>query len=84
MIDTSKRPEKGTWKYKFCEWFVNNMNWCEGEYYDGKEKPVNKVYEFFYRYWLWPFYQNDCTCCNTVRGLIYGFIIGLTVGVILC
>lgn len=63
---------------KVKEFFVNNINWCEGHYYKSdKEKPDNKVYDFFYNHWLFPFAQNGCLCCNTVRGLIYGIIIGL-------
>lgn len=76
LFDTPK-PKKDTRLYRFCEWFVNNINWCEGYYYGSdKPKPNNKVYDFFYTYWLFPFKQNDCICCNTVRGLIYGLIMG--------
>lgn len=67
-------PTKPEWLIK---WFINNVNWCHGYYYNGDEKPENKIYNFFYKYWLFPFEQNDCICCNTVRGLIYGFLLGL-------
>ena len=64
--------------YKFCQWFNDKVNFCHGYYFDTLiEKPANPVYNFFYDYWLFPFRQNDCLCCNTVRGLIYGFILGL-------
>lgn len=70
-------PEPGTWKYKFAKLFVNWFNFCEGNFYDTENpKPENPVFNFFYNYWLFPFKQNDCLCCNTVRGLLYGFIIG--------
>ena len=72
------RPKEGTWQDAFCRWFVDNINWCEGYYYtSGIEKPENKIYNFFYKYWLFPFEQNNCLCCNTVRGVIYGIIIGV-------
>lgn len=70
-------PLPGQFGYRFVKWFRNNINWCDGYYYDSLEpKPDNKLYNFFYKYWLFPFEQNDCICCNTVRGLIYGIIIG--------
>lgn len=76
---------------KLKAWFLNNVNWCHGYYYNQFDsegnpvaKPENKVYEFFYRHWLWPWKQNECLCCNTVRGLMYGFIIGAVVGGIIC
>lgn len=92
LIDSSKRPLEGTWRYKFCRWFVDNINWCEGTYYDKKnpenpelllDKPYNPVYEWFYKYWLFPFEQTGCACCNTVRGLIYGAGLGFILGKLL-
>ena len=71
------QPKKGERGYWFVKWFTDNINWCHGYYYDSEiEKPENKLYNFFYKYWLFPFIQTDCLCCNTVRGLIYGFILG--------
>ena len=70
--------------HKFKKWFVDNVNWCEGYYYGTEiEKPENKIYNFFYKYWLFPWKQTDCLCCNTTRGLIYGIIIGYLLGEIL-
>lgn len=72
---------------KFKAWFVNKVNFCEGYFYkqfdsDGNpvEKPENKTYNWFYKYWLWPCKQTDCLCCNSVRGLIYGLILGYIIG----
>lgn len=80
LLDTPKF-EPGTLGYKLAEFFVNNLNWCEGMLYGTDiEKPENKVYNWFYKVWLFPFKQNDCLCCNTVRGLIYGGIIGYLIG----
>lgn len=74
-------PEPGTWRYRFCAWFVNHVNFCHGTYYGTDvEKPDNKVFNFFYTYWLFPFVQNECICCNTVRGLIYGGVLGFIIG----
>lgn len=76
LLDTPK-PEPGTRWYRFCEWFCNRVNFCEGYYYGTDvPKPENKLYNFLYSVWLFPFSQNDCICCNTVRGIIYGFILG--------
>lgn len=65
---------------RFKKWFVDNVNWCEGYFYGTDiPKPENKLYNWFYRYWLWPWKQNDCLCCNTVRGMVYGGLIGFLV-----
>lgn len=78
------RPKPGTGAYKFVAWFCDNVNFCHGWLYDSDiEKPANKVYDFFYRVWLFPFKQNDCICCNTVRGLLYGGLIGYIIGSLL-
>lgn len=83
LWDTPK-PKPGTWAYKFAAWFCNNVNFCHGWLYDSDiEKPANKVYDFFYKVWLFPFKQNDCICCNTVRGLLYGGLIGYIIGSLL-
>lgn len=80
MIDSTKVSHN--W---FTRWFIRYINFCHGSY-PGKnpgeivDKPVNPVYEFFYRYWLWPFEQTNCVCCNTVRGLIYGGTVGFILG----
>lgn len=75
--------------HRFKKWFVDNINWCEGEYYGESDesgnpiaKPENKIYNWFYEHWLWPWEQNDCVCCNTVRGIAYGIIIGFIAGVL--
>lgn len=81
LWDTPK-PAPGTLGYKLCKFFVNRLNFCEGYFYDTETpKPENPVYEWFYKFWLFPFKQNECICCNTVRGLIYGGIIGYLLGV---
>lgn len=83
LWDTPK-PKPETWAYKFVAWFCNNVNFCHGWLYDSDiEKPANKVYDFFYKVWLFPFKQNDCICCNTVRGLLYGGLIGYIIGSLL-
>lgn len=90
MIDSTKIPPEGTWRYRFSKWFTDNINWCHGAYYNEYDeqgnpvdKPDNKIYNFFYKYWLWPYIQTDCICCNTVRGVIYGVVIGWVMGKII-
>lgn len=73
----------GSISYKLCKWFVDNANFCS-DYFDGTEKPENKVYSFFLKYWLFPFEQTGCPCCNAVRGLIYGALIGYIIGAYVC
>ena len=79
MIDTENYcPPEASLRYKLLKFFIDKVNFCHGQYFDSEvDKPYNSLYEFFYRYWLFPFKQNDCICCNTVRGLIYGFILGV-------
>lgn len=77
LLCTVPQPKPGTLFYKLAAWFVNNMNWCEGYYYGTETpKPENRVYNFFYKYWLFPFENTGCACCAAVRGLVYGFILG--------
>jgi hypothetical protein len=45
-------------------------------------KPENKIYNWIYEHWLWPWKQTDCVCCNTVRGIAFGVIIGFILGVL--
>lgn len=86
MINTNTLPDVNTRWGRFRVWFHNHVNWCEGTLYDPEnpeillDKPDNSVYNWFYKYWLWPFEQTGCACCNTVRGLIYGAIIGFVLG----
>lgn len=80
LWDTPK-PKPGTLAYKFCEFFVNHFNFCEGYYYGTElEKPENKLYNWLYEHWLFPFKQTHCVCCNSVRGLMYGVVIGYIIG----
>lgn len=80
LIDTSTiHPDVSTVRGKMLRWFINNVNFCS-DYYDGTEKPSNPVYDFFWKYWLFPFAQTGCVCCNTVRGVLYGFIAGVAIG----
>lgn len=86
LIDASQiNPKPGTLRYKFCKFFNDKINWCSGVVYGELnpenpefplDKPENKVYNWFYEYWLFPFKQNNCICCNTVRGVFYGLILG--------
>lgn len=83
LLDTPK-PAQGTIAYKLVAFFVNHVNFCEGAYYGTEiDKPNNSLYNFFYKYWLFPFRQNDCICCNTVRGLLYGGVVGYILGSLL-
>lgn len=83
LWDTPK-PKPGTFWYKVCQFFVNNINWCEGWYYDSDTpKPPNKLYDFLFTYWLFPFKNNACLCCNTTRGVFYGLVLGFILGKIL-
>lgn len=82
LLDSSKiHPDPSTLWGKACELFINHINFCH-DYYDGTEKPANPVYDFFRKYWLFPFEQTECPCCNAVRGLIYGAILGFLLGVL--
>lgn len=80
LLDTPS-PKPGTLRFALVKFFVDKINFCEGVYYGTDfDKPENRLYSFFYKYWLFPFKQNDCICCNTVRGLLYGGIMGFVLG----
>lgn len=79
MIE-ARAPKEGAFGYRFCAWFIKYMNFCHGYTLDGTPKPENGLYNWFYAHWLWPFVQNDCVCCNAVRGLFYGLLIGFLLG----
>lgn len=84
LIDTEAyKSNKETFLGRAVIFFIDHVNFCS-DYADGSEKPENRVYEFFRTYWLFPFKQTGCPCCNAVRGLIYGFVLGLIIGGILC
>jgi len=81
LIDSSSIAfPKGSIREHLLNWFIDRVNFCHGEFHDGTEKPANKLYDWLYYHWLWPFKQTDCVCCNTVRGLLYGIIIGYVIG----
>ena len=75
------QPKPGTMGYKFCQWFVDNINWCEGYYYGtDTPKPENKLYSVLWEYWLFPFKNNGCACCIGTRSLVYGLVLGFILG----
>ena len=81
MIDSREvHPDASTLYGRLLAWFINNVNFCHGYNYDGTEKPENKLYNWLYAHWLWPFVQTDCVCCNTVRGVLYGAVVGYVIG----
>lgn len=61
------------WK---SDWRMDHY-FCEGVTSNGMEKDLT----WFYRIWLalyYPIPQTDkCWCCASVRGMIYGFVIGV-------
>lgn len=89
MIDSTKPIDPSTRWGRFRVWFHNNINWCEGTIINLKnpeivlDKSPNRVYDWFYNHWLWPFQQTGCACCNTVRGVCYGILIGFIFGKLL-
>ncbi len=81
---TPPHPKEGQRGYRLVKFFCNKVNFCEGFFYDTETpKPENRLYTWFYNHWLWPFVQNGCICCNTVRGLLYGVILGYIMGKLL-
>lgn len=83
MIDTTKiQLPEGSIRQKLMWVFIDHINFCHGEFHNGVDKPVNKVYDWCYEHWLYPFKQTDCLCCNTIRGLLYGGVIGFILGVL--
>ena len=66
-----------------CKWFfLEKINWCHPTDRNNHDKPTS----WFYTIYCWAFYPipwmepQPCWCCASVRGLIYGIIIGLGLG----
>lgn len=66
MLWDTPKPQKGTWFYKFCAFFVDHINFCEGYYYGTEiEKPENIVYNWLYSHWL--FLSSKTVACAVMR-----------------
>lgn len=63
---------------KLKNFFLDYINWCHPTYSNGEEKKVT----WFYTFWCWcfwpiPWMDDPCWCCASVRGMMYGFVMGL-------
>lgn len=71
---------------KLWWFFLDHINWCHPVYHDGTEKPDSKLY-YLYCLAFWPipwmeekYGKQPCWCCASVRGLIYGLLMGFAAG----
>ena len=59
--------------------FLDHINWCHPVNSDGSEKQPTWFYTLWcYLFWPIPWMEPEpCWCCASVRGVIYGFILGV-------
>ena len=68
---------KGLWT-KAKNFFLDNINWCHKTRSTGEEKPMTWFYEIWcWIFWPIPWMDEPCWCCASVRGVIYGVLLGL-------
>lgn len=63
---------------KLKNFFLDHINFCYPKKSDGADKPQTWWYHF-YRALYWPIPQQDtpCWCCASIRGIIYGILLGV-------
>lgn len=63
---------------KAKNFFLDHINWCHKTLSTGEEKPMTWFYEFWcWIFWPIPWMEEPCWCCASVRGVIYGILLGL-------
>lgn len=70
--------------YRLKWFFLEHINWCHPKDRFGNDKKQTWFYTVYcYLFWPIPWQEAPCWCCASARGLLYGFIIGLWLGVLL-
>jgi hypothetical protein len=65
--------------WKIIKAWLRRFNWCEPLDPEGEDKPESRLYDFYCRlFWPIPWQEQPCWCCASVRGIIYGLIVGWT------
>ena len=54
------------------------LNFCKGQLADGSPKPESTLFRAFSR-----IFYLDCSCCAALRGLAFGFVLGVAACLIL-
>ena len=68
---------KTLWK-KAKDFFLDHINWCHPTLSNGEEKEPTAFYNFWcWLFWPIPWMDEPCWCCASVRGVIYGVILGV-------
>lgn len=63
---------------KIKNFFLDHINWCHKELSTGGEKEPTNWYQFYcWLFWPIPWQKEPCWCCASVRGIIYGIILGI-------
>jgi len=61
--------------------FIDHINWCHPVNSKGQEKESTLFYEYWCKlFWPIPWMEAPCWCCASVRGVIYGLIVGAIYG----
>ena len=68
---------KNLWK-RAKAFFIDHINWCHPTNSDGSEKAPSRFYDAWcWVFWPIPWMDEPCWCCASVRGVIYGIILGV-------
>ena len=58
--------------------FIDHINWCHKTNSDGTEKEPTLFYDLWCAlFWPIPWMDEPCWCCASVRGVIYGILLGV-------
>ena len=71
--------------YETKWFFLEKINWRHPVDRQGKAKPQSRFYTIYcWLFWPIPWMEPaPCWCCASVRGLIYGLILGFSLGYLL-
>lgn len=74
--------EKKKLRTRLKDFFLDHINFCHKTLSTGAEKPDTLFYTFYcYLFWPIPWMDEPCWCCASFRGIMYGFAIGVLLGV---
>lgn len=67
--------------YEIKWFFLEQINWCHKTDRNGNEKKPSIFYNLYcYLFYPIPWMENPCWCCASVRGLVYGIVLGFVLG----
>lgn len=59
--------------------FLDHINFCHPVLHTGEDKPESLFYNLYCKL-FWPIPEKGCWCCGSVRGIMYGVLLGIVIG----